>query len=172
VFTAEYKLRIVQEADEALASMELHHVDGSPEGEVKPMSRTDHRLGKLSERITPGYSMATKEIFSSGVRDAGDLAGVFEFDGETGYFYLYRVHVKDHRAILADAHITSHELDFDEHDVSVRWSDDQWKVGLFIRGVLWAAFDARDNRKYGRGYGAGRRPTVPREVAREFGCVS
>jgi hypothetical protein len=31
-----------------------------------------------------------KEIFVSSVRSTGDLAGVFEYDGETGYFYLYR----------------------------------------------------------------------------------
>jgi hypothetical protein len=31
----------------------------------------------------------TDEMFDSSIRSAGDLAGVFEYDGETGYFYLY-----------------------------------------------------------------------------------
>ncbi len=33
--------------------------------------------------------MTTEEIFDSCVREKGDLAGVFEYDGEAGYFYLY-----------------------------------------------------------------------------------
>lgn len=114
----------------------------------------------------------TDEIFSSGVRDAGDLAGVFEFDGRTGYFYLYNTNISDHRAILAHIHIMSINPDFSERDISIRWTDDQEKVGLFIRGVLWAVFDARDHRKYGGGYAPGRSTTVPPEVTREFAPVS
>jgi hypothetical protein len=29
------------------------------------------------------------EILKNTTRSAGDLAGVFEFDGDTSYFYLY-----------------------------------------------------------------------------------
>jgi uncharacterized protein len=35
--------------------------------------------------------MAADEIFESASRAAGDLAAVFEYDGETGYFYLYEL---------------------------------------------------------------------------------
>ncbi|WP_286203065.1 hypothetical protein [Rhizobium lusitanum] len=28
------------------------------------------------------------QLFESAVRSSGDLAGVFEFDGDVGYFYL------------------------------------------------------------------------------------
>jgi hypothetical protein len=33
--------------------------------------------------------MSANEMFESASRANGDLAGVFEYDGETGYFYLY-----------------------------------------------------------------------------------
>ena len=29
------------------------------------------------------------DIFDSSIRRAGNLAGVFEYDGENAYFYLY-----------------------------------------------------------------------------------
>ena len=33
--------------------MELHHVDRTPEGGVKPMSRTEHRLGENYQKNHP-----------------------------------------------------------------------------------------------------------------------
>ena len=41
-----------------------------------------------------------EEIFESSVRSAGDLAGVFEFDGDTSYFYLYRVDASEGNKVL------------------------------------------------------------------------
>jgi hypothetical protein len=35
--------------------------------------------------------LMSADIFDSSVRSDGDLAGVFEYDGQTGYFYLYEV---------------------------------------------------------------------------------
>lgn len=100
------------------------------------------------------------EMFESAARAAGDLAGVFEYDGDTGYFYLYVTDEGCHK--VADAiHILSGEPDFSESDLSVRWDAEEHKVGLFIKGVLWAAFDSRGRIKYGGGYKVGGAPSMP-----------
>lgn len=101
------------------------------------------------------------EIFESAVRSAGDIAGVFEYDGETGYFYLYATGGDARRKVLDSIHILSGDPDFAEADVSVRWDSGEGKVGLFIRGVLWAAFDCGRHSKYGGSYKRGGMPSLP-----------
>lgn len=41
--------------------------------------------------------MTNEEMFDSSTRSKGDLAGVFEYDGETGYFYSMSVGVMSAR---------------------------------------------------------------------------
>ena len=50
------------------------------------------------------------DIFDSCLRSAGDLAGVFEHDGETGYFYLHRAAPSSE--VLDHIHIVNAEIDF------------------------------------------------------------
>lgn len=102
-----------------------------------------------------------EEIFDSAVRAAGDLAGVFEYDGETGYFYLYATGGGAGQKVLDSIHILSGELNFMESEISVRWDAKDEKVGLFIKGVLWAIFDSRRGAKYGGNYKAGGTPSMP-----------
>lgn len=111
--------------------------------------------------------MANDDIFDSSIRSAGDLAGVFEYDGETGCFYLYETKGDEGRKVVGSIHVLSGEPDFAEADVSVRWEPAENKVGLFIRGVLWAVFDSH-RMKYGGNYKAGSSPSVPSETARAF----
>lgn len=102
------------------------------------------------------------EIFDSSVRSAGDLAGVFEYDGETGYFYLYQTEGgKDHK-VLGSIRVLSGEPDFGDVDIAIRWDPANRRVGLFIRGVLWAAFDDCRER-----YGGNYRPGVPSPLGTE-----
>jgi hypothetical protein len=111
-----------------------------------------------------------QEIFESCLRSAGDLAGVFEHDGETGYFYLYRDQ-EDAQQILGHIHIVNSASGLSARDISIHWTHDEEKVGLFIRGVLWAVFDTRNNCKYGGGYRINQKPTLPAELIRDFEAV-
>jgi hypothetical protein len=101
------------------------------------------------------------EIFDSAVRPAGDLAGVFEYDGETGYFYLYATGGGAGQRVLDSIHVLSGEPDFAKSDISICWDSEEQKVGLFIKGVLWAAFDCGRRTKYGGSYKPGGKPSLP-----------
>lgn len=60
------------------------------------------------------------EIYESAARTAGDLAGVFEFDGDTSYFYLYKTTGDASQKVLGAIHIMSETPDFDPKDVTER----------------------------------------------------
>jgi hypothetical protein len=113
------------------------------------------------------------DIFESCVRQAGDLAGVFEYDGQTGYFYLYEIgrdSVSDNR-ILDWIHILSTEPDFSKSEISVRWDSVELKVGLFIRNMLWAVFDTSSAQKHGGNYRSGAHSLIPYEATTGFGTI-
>ena len=97
-----------------------------------------------------------------------DLAGVFEFDGDTGYFYLYKQSAKQDQRIIAAIHIISGMPDFEEKDIAVRWNSDEEIVGLFIRFRLWAAFNSKTIVKYGGNYKENTLPNVPPEIMKGF----
>jgi hypothetical protein len=78
-------------------------------------------------------------------RSAGDLEGVFEFDGETGYFYLHKISGEPDRKIISAIHIISGAPDFNEDDITIRLSADERMVGLFVRSELWAAAKPEQN---------------------------
>jgi hypothetical protein len=105
-----------------------------------------------------------KEILVSSIRSTGDLAGVFEYDGKTGYFYLYRT--KDHGGtrIIDSLHIISGLVDFARDDISIQWDDAETKVALFVNKAMWAVFDCTLGQKFGGGYGIGRRPAIPASI--------
>lgn len=107
--------------------------------------------------------MQTNEIFDSCARSAGDFAGVFEYDGETGYFYLYETSGDEGQKVRDSIHILSGALNFGEADISIRWDREEQKVGWFIKGVLWAVFDAQHHTKYGGSYQPGAKPSLPSE---------
>jgi hypothetical protein len=106
---------------------------------------------------------ANDEVFESSVRSTGDLAGVFEHDGEAGYFYLYAT--GENRRILSALHVMSGPSSFRAADVEVRWADDGSVVGLFISGRVWAVFDALDGAEYAGNYAAGIGPALPDRVS-------
>jgi hypothetical protein len=57
--------------------------------------------------------MQKKEILKNATRSAGDLAGVFEFDEDTSYFYLYNTSGDAGQKVLGAIHIMSGTPDFD-----------------------------------------------------------
>lgn len=78
----------------------------------------------------------TNEVFADAVRSAGDLAGVFEYDGETGYFYLFAAGAK--QRVLRALHVLSSPCTLGPKRVEVRWGEGESVVGLFIAGQVWA----------------------------------
>ncbi len=104
------------------------------------------------------------EIFDNCVRSGGDLAGVFEYDGEVGYFYLYETDKK----IIDAIHIVTGHNDFNESEISIRWNADEDMVALYIRSRIWAIFDTLCKQKHGGNYRNAAAPTVPDAVIRRF----
>src|ERR1044072_4849092 len=103
----------------------------------------------------------TIDIFESCMRANDDIAGVFEYSEDVGYFYLYDLNRSPDQKILDSILIVSGQIDVEANDISVRWSSKEESVGLFIRDVLWAVFDVSTNRKYGGDYMTEMKPTLP-----------
>lgn len=108
------------------------------------------------------------EMFDSSVRSAGDLAGVFEYEDGSGHFYLYRTDGAANTKIVGAIQMLIEAPDFDQDDVSIRWDNQEGKVGLFIQGCLWAVFDGATGAAYGGSYRPGDTPRLPVEIARAF----
>ena len=103
-------------------------------------------------------------MWDSAVRSHGDMAGIFEFDGDTSYFYLYSTTEPDDAKIKGAIHIATGIPNFAQADIGIRWTEDEDFVGLFFRSQLWAAFDCNTGAKYGGNYKAGDRPMMPPEI--------
>jgi hypothetical protein len=113
--------------------------------------------------------MAAAEMFKSESRSLGDFAGVFEYDGEVGYFYLYADSQAAGQKVLDAIQILRGTTDLEANDLQIRWSSDETAVGLFIRGRLWAAFNVVDGCKAGGMYGGeSARPNLPPTVKELF----
>jgi hypothetical protein len=61
------------------------------------------------------------EMFKSSERLDGGQSGVFEYEGETGYFYLYDISKEDGKQIIGHLHVVSGSIDFSENDVKIVW---------------------------------------------------
>ena len=107
-------------------------------------------------------------LYVTASRRRGDLAGVFEYDGETGYFYLDQLDDGRGGKVLDALPVVTGPPDFEGEDVDVRWDDAEHHVGLFIRGTLWAAL-ASTRAAHGGSYRPGSQPRLPEHVARAFG---
>ena len=110
--------------------------------------------------------MSAHEMFVSCARATGDLAGVFEHDGTSGYFYYYDRTRGEGGKVLGAIHVLTGTADFEESDVEVRWDREEARVGLFIRGTLWAVFTAEG--KYGGGYRTSVKPMIPSYISSAF----
>lgn len=112
--------------------------------------------------------MSTDEIFNSMTRTAGDLAGVFEYDGATGYFYLYETTGNQGQRVVGVIRLMTTEPDFEQGDVEVRWDRSENNVGLFIRGRLWGAFDGITKTGFGGDYRPDGQAEIPKIMANSF----
>lgn len=99
----------------------------------------------------------SQEIFDSAVRSAGDLAGVFEYDGDVAYFYLYDLTRDEGKKIVSAIQVSPFSLDIVEADIQICWDRSEERVGLFVRQNLTAVFDVVSKINYG----GGAEPEVP-----------
>ncbi len=105
-----------------------------------------------------------EEIFESSLRSAGDLAGVFECDGATSYFYLYRVDERSGNKVLDAIKVGVGKPEYTSSDVEVRWSPDENLVFVRIAGSVAAVFDCVRGKKYGGDFVVGVAPELPPEL--------
>ena len=112
--------------------------------------------------------MAEIDLFESATSSTGDMAGVFEFDDDTGYFYLYDTGEAQGQKILGAIQVLVGSPDFQQDDIAIRWNASDSMVGLFVRDQLWAAFDVKNGAKYGGNYSASGSPEIPKEISRKF----
>jgi len=108
------------------------------------------------------------EIFESAARSAGDMTGVFEFDGDTSYFYLYELNSVRGNKILGAIQITSSPPKFAESDIAIEWCMDEEMVGFSVKGIIWAAFDCQNIEKFGGSYFEYGKPDIPAAVKEKF----
>jgi hypothetical protein len=87
------------------------------------------------------------EMFKSSTRSAGDLAGVFEFDGDVSCFYLFRVDAVEGKGIVDATRIGDGDPPFSESEVDVIWSDDESRVVLQVAGTSVAFFECSKGKK-------------------------
>jgi hypothetical protein len=90
-----------------------------------------------------------EEIFESAVRSNEDLAGVFEYDGEVAFFYLYDANATAKHKIMGAIRVATGDLNMAAEDVLVRWDSTEEHVGLWLKGDLRAAFAATTRTKFG-----------------------
>jgi hypothetical protein len=104
------------------------------------------------------------DAFISRVSGNGNFAGVFEGDGQTSLFYLCDANEPQNPKILDAIRICSGAPAFAESDIEIRWDAGDRKVGLFVRGVLWAVFDRVQKTKHGGNYHPERLPDIPSDA--------
>ncbi len=107
------------------------------------------------------------DVFKSLVRDKGDLGGVFEYDGDTGYFYLYNLSASANSKIRGGICIFPGPTFVDESKISIKWNKRQNIVSLVIDGLIWAAFEENGTPHGGR-YTEGRTSSVGQKIIEQF----
>ncbi len=110
-------------------------------------------------------------IFDSATRSAGDLAGVFEHDDDTGYFYLYDLSRGEGQKIVSAIRVAAGKPAYGAKDVKIRWNEEEAVVGLFIKGQLWAAFECATNQKFGGNFTPDQPPNLPDSILKSFGAT-
>ena len=102
----------------------------------------------MSHSFKPG-----EETFYASDSPTSSFSGVFEDNGETGYFYAYDRAAPEDARILDSCHIydAADVVDRDRRsEVTVLWSRDGLKAALLINHYAHAVIDFRGRRAYCR----------------------
>jgi len=109
----------------------------------------------------------SQEIFQSSVPTDAGIAGVFEYDGEVAYFYLYDLRRAKGKQVAASLRVFSGNIKLAESDFEIKWNKGRSYLGLFIQGVLWAAYDLRGN-SVGGNFVPGSSPNISAFITQSF----
>lgn len=112
--------------------------------------------------------MARSEFFDSLIRSQGDIAGVFEYDGDVGYFYLYNMSHSENQRVIGAIRVLAGAADIQERDIVIRWDHGERLVGLFLKGHLVAAFDSLQSKQFGGIDANNADTTIPLHISRAF----
>lgn len=105
--------------------------------------------------------MPSNEVFLTSVRSAGDYGGVFEYDGDTSYFYLYHIGGADGDRVVGAVHIGSGEPDYSSERISISWADNENIVYLQIESQVCAAFECTTRVAFGGKFSRKTPPPLP-----------
>lgn len=107
--------------------------------------------------------------FDSELREAGDLAGVYEFDGEVSMFYLYAPKAPKTRRIVGAIRVFSGpERQPRDGELEIFWDDKEEFVALFVRNRLTAVFDARTFKGFADEKGTPEGSRITSEIRNRF----
>ena len=101
-------------------------------------------------------------------RTDGDYAGVFEYDGQSGYFYLVEMEGELTKKVTGALRIMTGPACFTEGQCKIKWDAEQRRVALFIMGTIWALFDLVSGSRYWGDLMLGDAPTIPPELLGGF----
>jgi hypothetical protein len=108
-------------------------------------------------------------IYLSSTNYFGDFGAVLEEDSDVLYFYL--LSLADGMAILDFVYITNSRRNLASDDFSIKWSWGDASVGLFVKGVLNAAFEVRldARRKWSGGFDGDTPLGLGKDISEQFG---
>lgn len=113
-----------------------------------------------------------EEIFDSSIRTDGRLAGVYEQDADSGYFYLYDLERPEGQKVVDAIRIHSGGSSLVSEDVSIDWDQAETIVGLFIKGRLWAMFTESGEKWRGGIFGEESPSEIPSWLQQAFAIKS
>jgi hypothetical protein len=108
-------------------------------------------------------------LFLSAVRTDGDYAGVFEHDGEAGYFYLYELHSSTGNKIISAMHILDGLGDLGPSDLRIGWDQVENRVALFVKNEIVAVFNVSTGGEHGGKYSKVATQSIPENE--RFNCT-
>lgn len=84
------------------------------------------------------------EIFLENVRSNEEFAGVYEFDGTTGYFYLCKL-----APLKIVAALEIHSAEPTADDLALKWDVTERLISLWEKGELKAVYDCDNAKVFG-----------------------
>ena len=86
-------------------------------------------------------SKKMSDIFAESANTTRTYSAFFEADDVVGWYYLVMKPDEPDSKIICAMQIMHGIPDFAESDLDVRWTDDDMKVGVFIKSKLYGYYD-------------------------------
>jgi hypothetical protein len=111
--------------------------------------------------------MSPREIHKSSLSELG-VGAVFETEDGVGFFYLYDDRRKVGAKIVAALRVCDQGHGLSDVEIDLVWDSSDTKVGLEIRGELWAVFNTKTMKGFHTPYRRGKAPQLGKEVLKGF----